>query len=142
MLLLGCALGSARDQELPAGLRAQLEQIGLRDAPDTSAEFVVDLEHATIASRHGVVKGRPTACALLACLIDGAGRPVPAEELYCTVWGGNEYHPLRNRNTVYVAMNRLRRVLADLCPGHRGDLIETLPAGWRFGRGVSARKTK
>jgi hypothetical protein len=140
-LLLGCALGSARERRLPAGLAAQLGLLGLRIAAPPPADVIVDTDNSVLTSRHGAVKGRPVLCALLACLIDGNGRLIPAETLYCTVWGANEYHPLRHRNTLYVTMNRLRQALAELCPGHDGEFIETRPAGWRVADGFVARKT-
>lgn len=140
-LVLGSALGSGRDHELPAGLAAELTLLGLRGTPAPEADVIVDLAHVTIRSRHAVVKGRPVACALLACLIDGGGQAVPAEILYRKVWGAPEYHPLRHRNTLYVALNRLRQTMAELCADHDGELIETLPAGWRIGEGLVARKT-
>lgn len=140
-LLLASALGSRRDRELPAGLAAQLALLGLSSAPAPAPEVVVDVTGATIATRDAVVKGRPIACALLACLADAQGQVVPAEALYREAWGASEYHPLRHRNTLYVAINRLRGVLATLCPDRHGELIETLPGGWRLVAGVVARKT-
>ena len=139
-LMLGCALGSRRDHELPAGLAAQLAMLGFSPAPPSRAELIVDLASATITARHAVVRGRPIACAMLACLIDARGKAVPADVLYRTVWRTGEYHPLRHRNTLYVAIKRLRQVLAELCPDHRGELIETVPAGWRLVTGVAARQ--
>jgi DNA-binding winged helix-turn-helix (wHTH) protein len=139
-LLLCSALGSGRDHQLPAGLAAQLVLLGLRrQAAPPEADVVVDPRKVTISSRHTVVKGRPIACALLACLVDGQGQPVPADVLYCTVWGVAEYHALRHRNTLYVALNRLRQTLSELCTDREGDLIETLPAGWRLAEGLVAR---
>jgi DNA-binding winged helix-turn-helix (wHTH) protein len=87
------------------------------------------------------VKGRPIACALLACLIDARGQAVPADVFYRTVWRAGEYHPLRHRNMLYVAIKRLRQILAELCPGHGGELIETVPSGWRLVTGVAERQT-
>jgi DNA-binding winged helix-turn-helix (wHTH) protein len=47
---------------------------------------------------------------------------------------------MRHRNTLYVALKRLRTILANLCGNHRGELIETVPGGWRLVAGVVARK--
>lgn len=139
-LLLGSALGSQRDHELAPGLAAQLAALGLRQAQALEPEVVVDVANATIATRRAVVKGRPIACALLACLADARGEVVPADVLYCTAWAASEYHPLRHRNTLYVALKRLRGVLAELCGDDR-ELIETMSGGWRLVAGVVARKT-
>jgi ATP/maltotriose-dependent transcriptional regulator MalT/DNA-binding winged helix-turn-helix (wHTH) protein len=141
-LLLGSALGSQRDHELPAGLVAQLALLGFRQVPGPEPEVIVDVAAATIATRRAVIKGRPVACALLACLADAQGQIVSPEVLYRTTWGASEYHPLRHRNTLYVAVKRLRDVLAELRGDRYGELIETLPGGWRLVAGVVARKTK
>jgi DNA-binding response OmpR family regulator len=139
-LLFASALGSQRDHELPAGLAAGLAVLGLRQPAAPEPEVVVDVAHATIATRRVVVKGRSIACALLACLVDARGQMVPAEVLYRAAWGASEYHPLRHRNTLYVALKRLRTTLAELCGHDRGELIETAPGGWRLVAGVVARK--
>jgi DNA-binding response OmpR family regulator len=141
-LLLGSALGSRRDHELPPGLAAQLALLGFAHAALAEPEVIVDLPNATMATHRAVVKKRPIACALLACLADAEGQVVPAEVLYRTVWGATEYHPLRHRNTLYVAMKRLRQILAELCTRHHDELIETLPGGWRLVRGLVARQMK
>jgi hypothetical protein len=53
----------------------------------------------------------------------------------------SEYHPLRHRNRLYVALKRLRTTLVELCGDDRGELIETKSGGWRLGAGLVARKT-
>ena len=53
------------------------------------------------------------------------------------VWHGAEYHPLRHRNTVYVAMSRLRRTLAELVPER--EIVERVPNGWRLAPGVGVQ---
>jgi DNA-binding winged helix-turn-helix (wHTH) protein len=141
-LVLGSALGSRRTHQLPAGIAAQLARLGLHHAVRREAEITIDPTSASIATRHAAVKGRPVACALLACLADHEGKLVPAEVLYCTAWGAREYHPLRHRNRLYVALKRLRQALDEICGAGGGELIETLPGGWRLAAGVVARKTK
>ena len=62
---------------------------------------------------------------------------VSAEQLFLTVWGGREYHPLRHRNTVYVAVKRLRQTLKGLVADDR-EIIETAAGGWRLADGIDA----
>lgn len=82
-----------------------------------------------------VDRGRPLACELLAALVEAQGQPVTAEQLFLGVWGGHEYHPLRHRNTVYVAVKRLRQTLRALLDDDR-ELVETTAAGWRLADGL------
>jgi DNA-binding response OmpR family regulator len=138
-LLFASALGSQRDHELPAGLAAHLASLGFREPAAPEPEVLVDVAHATITTRRAVVKGRSIASALLACLADARGEVVGADVLYRSAWGA-EYHPLRHRNRLYVALKRLRTTLAELCGHDRGELIETRPGGWRLVAGVVARK--
>lgn len=100
-------------------------------------ELVVDLPRGVIcAGGARAVKGRPMTCKLLAALIEAQPATVTAEHLYLVVWGAVEYHPLRHRNTVYVAINRLRRTLRDLFPDR--DLLETVPDGWQLAADLDA----
>lgn len=106
---------------------------------------VVEPARAAISARPGgpgnkdqeprVDRGRPLACELLAALVEAQGQPVTAEQLFLGVWGGHEYHPLRHRNTVYVAVKRLRQTLRALLDDDR-DLVETTAAGWRLADGL------
>ena len=151
------ALGTAED--VPAGVRVFVAALGLvgaeryvvadgrgrRPASDAIVErkrsecdLVVELERGLITGNRGAasIKGRPITCKLLAALIESQSRVVSAEELYTTVWGGTEYHPLRHRNTVYVALNRLRHTLSEMFPER--TLIERVPNGWRLDGGLDA----
>jgi DNA-binding winged helix-turn-helix (wHTH) protein len=82
-----------------------------------------------------VDRGRPLACELLAAMVDADGAVISAEQLFVSVWGGREYHPLRHRNTVYVAVKRLRQTLKALI-GDEREVIETAAGGWRVTDGV------
>jgi tetratricopeptide (TPR) repeat protein len=105
-------------------------------AGERGYDLVVDLQRHVIYAP-GVapqVAGRPLLCALLARLTsEGGGQS--AESLFYEVWGGREYHPLRHRNTIHVAIMRLRRVLHDLLPGR--EAVETTSQGWRLAPSVS-----
>jgi DNA-binding winged helix-turn-helix (wHTH) protein/tetratricopeptide (TPR) repeat protein len=122
-----------------------IDRVGRRQVRDTElssergrCELVVEEVSGTISSQRGSrrVGSRPMACKLLAYLIEAEGGPATPEALYRAVWGGREYHPLRHRNTLYVAINRLRGILDELLPGR--DVIETVPGGWRLAPGVEA----
>jgi DNA-binding winged helix-turn-helix (wHTH) protein len=117
-----------------AGLRPDqallLEALALIAPSPPACDLVVDVTTGTIATPAGAgVRGRAVLSALFAHLVDAGGRPIGAEPLYRAVWGVDEYHPLRHRNTLYSAINRLRRILIALVP-ERGELIATVPDGW------------
>lgn len=122
----------------------QIAFLGLEDLSGSllegsPADLVIHVARATIegpASRR-MTRGRPTACAILQRLVDAGGGAVDAESLYRHVWGGRVYHPLTHRNTVYIAINRLRATLRELLPGRQ--VIETVPAGWRVSDRVVVR---
>jgi len=91
-------------------------------------DLVVDAGSGTIYGRSGgAVEGRGVAASILVALAD-AVEPVSAERLYQIVWGGNDYHPLRHRNTLYIALNRTRKLLETLV-GER-EVIGREGAGW------------
>lgn len=152
----GRAVRAAR-RELtpPAGTRALLSRLGLmagmrhRVVTRQAARIVSDDELATLRTVHRVVveparavitarvgeesrvdRGRPLACELLAVLVETQGAVIAAEQLFLSVWGAREYHPLRHRNTLYVAVKRLRTTLRELLGDDR-ELIETAAGGWR-----------
>ncbi len=107
--------------------------IGEREVDEVRQQRTLVVEPARAAitvQSGGSDSGRPTMCELLARLIEGRGVPVAAEALFRDVWHGRDYHPLRHRNTVYVALKRLRQALRKLL-GDR-TVIETVSGGWRI----------
>ncbi len=141
----GGALPGTRAVLLKLGLLAArrheiFDRAGRRDADEGEIalargtyELVVDLDRATLlgaAPAAGAITGRPLMCALLFRLLQADTQVVGAETLFHEVWGGREYHPLQHRNTIYVAITRLRRALRELLPGR--EIIETAPSGWRL----------
>jgi len=147
----------------PPGVRAALASLGLvagarhRITTRAGSRIVGDAELDRVRGHHVVVvepsraaitavpatggseprvdRGRPLACELLAALVEAQGTAVGAEQLFLGVWGGHEYHPLRHRNTVYVAVKRLRQTLRALLDDER-ELIETTTSGWRLADNV------
>lgn len=95
-------------------------------------ELYVDLNRSTITapSCSTAISGRPLMCTLLSRLLVSANKVVDAETLFRDVWCSTEYHALRHRNTVYVAITRLRRLLRELLPTR--EVLETAESGWRL----------
>ncbi len=116
------------------GRRAATENDVERES--NQRELFVDEVRSVILAHGGEVEisGRPMQCSLLSELIQAGGAPVPAESLYKRVWGVSEYHPLRHRNALYVAINRLRKGLREAF-GDR-EIIERSTDGWRLADGV------
>lgn len=156
--LLLCALGGSGD-DVPPGLQMLIGNLGFgadaryrlidrhgrRPISDEDAEaerkrrdIWVDAEAGVMVVDAGghTIKGRPITCRLMAALIEAEGGVVPAEDLYKKVWEAPEYHPLRHRNTLYVAINRLRKTLRELLPGR--EAVETGSSGWRLADDLDA----
>jgi hypothetical protein len=122
-----------------------VDQHGRRAATDKDVarerelrELFVDEVRGVIVARRGAreIGGRPMLCALLSVLVQARGEPVSPETLYRHVWGVTEYHPLRHRNALYVAINRLRSCLRTALPER--EVIERASTGWRLADGVDA----
>lgn len=91
-------------------------------------DLLVDIGSGRILGRSGMmVEGRGVAAAILVTLAESL-EPVGAERLYQVVWGGHDYHPLRHRNTLYIALNRTRKLLAEL--HETGEVIRREGSGW------------
>jgi DNA-binding winged helix-turn-helix (wHTH) protein/tetratricopeptide (TPR) repeat protein len=129
---------------LAAGPRYRIaDRAGLRLGSEQEVEqqrqlraLVVEPARAVITASGESEAGRPLTCELLARLVEAQGQVVTAEALFRDVWGGREYHPLRHRNTVYVAVKRLRQTLRKLL-GPR-SIIETAAGGWRMADDIDA----
>lgn len=93
-------------------------------------DLVVDTVGNVVSSRHGdrEIRNRSAIVDLVAWLAERHGVAVSAEDLYRGVWGATDYHPLRNRNTLYIAINRARRALSQLVPAR--DVIVRARDGW------------
>jgi len=76
------------------------------------ADAVVDVDEGTITAGGREQPMAPQLVALLDAIAEAGGDGVTPEALWLAVWqGGHDYHPLRHRNAVYVAVNRLRAAL-------------------------------
>ena len=114
----------------PAALLAEagerswlLEENELPREPFT---LTVTVDPGEARTSSGAVELPPQRVQLLACLVRAAERGASLEELHRTVWGAAEWHPLRNRNTVYVALTRLRETLGKL---GLTDVLRETPEG-------------
>ncbi len=92
---------------------------------DPGADLQLDLEMGSVtgSGRTWDLSAQPLLSKLLDSLVDAGDNGLPAELLYRQVWG-QEYHALRHRNTLYGAINRLRRGLASLVAG-RQVIVQT-----------------
>ncbi len=156
--LMAAIEGGAVGRVVP-GVIALLAHLGFADAVDcylvdqhgrraattgdvtreqTVRELLVDEVRAVIIARRGEVEitGRPMQCALLSVLVQARGESVSPDTLYRRVWGVDEYHPLQHRNALYVAINRLRKMLRDVLPDR--EVVERASTGWRLADGIDA----
>lgn len=91
-------------------------------------DLLVDIGSGRIFGRSGkVVEGRGVAASILVTLAESL-EPVCAERMYQVVWGGHDYHPLRHRNTLYIALNRTRKLLEEL--HETREVIRREGSGW------------
>jgi hypothetical protein len=94
-------------------------------------DLVVDLEEGVLRSRHAAAPVVVTDfMARLIARLAEAATPVSPKRLFEDVWNGPEYHPLRHRNSLYVAVARARRILG-VALG-KGDVISSRAGGWIF----------
>ncbi|MEZ4363425.1 MAG: AAA family ATPase [Kofleriaceae bacterium] len=90
-------------------------------------DIVVDRVVNSLRGPSSTVEGRATAVAILVGLAESE-EPVSPERLYQIVWGAGEYHPIRHRNTLYIALNRTRKALKDI--GESREVILRGSDGW------------
>ena len=95
-------------------------------------DLAIDLDRSEllVCATGQLVSGRPQMCALLAQLVTAGLAGADSERLFREVWKGTAYHPLRHRNTIHVALTRLRQLLRELFP--KREFIETTASGWRL----------
>jgi hypothetical protein len=82
------------------------------DEPLPPADAVADVDEGTLTAGGREQPLAPQLMLLLEAIAAAGGDGVTPEELHHAVWRTrDEYHPLRHRNAVYVAVNRLRGAL-------------------------------
>jgi hypothetical protein len=105
------------------------------DDPLPEAEIAIHLDEECVEARgqrHSLTRQQIEFLALFAQSDEG----VSAEELYLGIWPGGEYHTLRNRNAVHVALTRLRAALEPIVGA---DVLQKTTAGrYRLTKSVVA----
>jgi hypothetical protein len=93
------------------GSRAYL--VAADDPIPAAARLTVDLEQGRIVlgSRSMDLGSQELLLRLLDHLVAAGASGMTTEDLFLTVWGGHEYHALRRRSSIYMALTRLRRIL-------------------------------
>jgi tetratricopeptide (TPR) repeat protein len=99
-------LGLGRDCASVVGLRGRVWLLS-SDDPLPPCDLVVHVERNALSRGEEQLPLSAQAIDLLVQL-SGTSSQKSVEELYLSVWRAESYHPLRHRNTVYVAINRLR----------------------------------
>jgi hypothetical protein len=123
---------SASLLELRSPGRRQLLTPDAASSERARFDLTIDLDRNEIVVQASGrrVGGRPLMCAILAQLVATCAEGADAEHLFREVWKGAEYHALRHRNTIHVALTRLRQLLRELVPER--ELVETTATGWRL----------
>jgi hypothetical protein len=104
-------LGLDRPAEHKWTLNGRAYLLAAREAPPEPFALVVDVDEGLAWSRGARVELPRQRLGLLVALAEAGEAGASIEDLYDKVWGGPPYHPLRHRNTVYVALTRLRASL-------------------------------
>ena len=94
------------------GQRAWL--VDADEEPPGAFDVTVALDQGCVRSSNAELPLPPQRIQLLEQLASAGADGVTLEMLYRNVWGGREYHPLRHRNAVYVALTRLRESVASV----------------------------
>ena len=79
--------------------------------PPAHFDLTLELDRGRVRGEHGELPLPPQKRQILEHLACAGPAGMSVEDLYRDVWGGTEYHPLRHRNSVYVALTRLRESL-------------------------------
>ncbi|MDB4968845.1 MAG: transcriptional regulator, family, partial [Myxococcales bacterium] len=103
-------LGLARPAHLLCSVGAELYLLA-DDDPPPAADARAHLDDGTLTAGRHEWPVAPQLLSLLAAICEAGPAGVTPEELYLAVWDAPDYHPLRHRNAVYVAVNRLRGAL-------------------------------
>jgi hypothetical protein len=103
------------------------------EEPPAQFDLLADVDSGRVRSARSELMLPPQRLQLLEQLACSGAAGVSLEDLHIKVWGGAEYHPLRHRNAVYVALARLRESLAVLA---RDVFVEGQDHRYRMAPGV------
>jgi DNA-binding winged helix-turn-helix (wHTH) protein len=80
-------------------------------------DLTIALDRGSVISGRGAIAMSKQRLQLLEHLARAGAAGASMEEMHRSVWGFSAYHPLRHRNTIYVAITRLRESLRRLLDG-------------------------
>jgi len=103
------------------------------EEPPARFDLMMELDSGRVRSDRAELTLPPQRMQLLEQLSCSGAAGVSLEDLRLKIWGGAEYHPLRHRNAVYVALTRLRESLAGLA---RNAFVEGPDHRYRMAPGV------
>ena len=81
------------------------------EEPPGRFDLMMALDSGRVRSGQAELPLPPQRLQILEQLACSGATGISLEDLHLRVWGGTEYHPLRHRNAVYVALTRLRESL-------------------------------
>jgi tetratricopeptide (TPR) repeat protein/DNA-binding winged helix-turn-helix (wHTH) protein len=97
-------------------------------------DLTMVVDSGRVRSDHAELPLPPQRLQILEQLACNRATGVSLQDLHLKVWGGTEYHPLRHRNAVYVALTRLRESLGALL--ERDAFVEGPDGRYRITPGV------
>ncbi len=97
-------------------------------------DLTLVIDSGRVRSDHAELPLPPQRLQILEQLACTGATGMSLEDLHLKVWGGTEYHPLRHRNAVYVALTRVRESLGDLLA--RDAFVEGPDGRYRITPGV------
>jgi hypothetical protein len=121
-------LGLLRARDVLCARPGRLEL--LADDEPVSAELCAHPERNELEGGGKRVTLFPQLVRLFELFVDAGVQGVSAEEIYLCLWSSREYHRLRHRNNVYVAVARLRSLSEPLLDG--APLIERVDDRYRL----------
>ena len=104
------------------------------EEPPGRFDLTIALDSGRVRSAHAELPLPPQRLQILEQLACTGTTGISLEDLHFRVWGGTEYHPLRHRNAVYVALTRLRESLGAVLA--RDAFVEGPDGRYRIAPGV------
>jgi len=104
------------------------------EEPPGRFDLTMVVDSGRVRSDHAELPLPPQRVQILEQLACTGATGMSLEDLHLKVWGGTEYHPLRHRNAVYVALTRLRESLGAVLA--RDAFVEGPDGRYRISPGV------
>ena len=104
-------LGLGRPADVLCSVGRELRLLA-EGEPLPPADAIADIDEGTLGIGRREQPMAPQLLLLLEAIAEAGSDGITPEALYLAVWQGSDaYHPLRHRNAIYVAVNRLRAAL-------------------------------